>query len=288
MVLTVLSVLLLGMVPPSSDADPALRVFPPAVAAPSVVVADPSAWTDAVSASGVLVADLDSGQDVVGVSTDTRRSIASLTKLMTAILIVENHEMDDVVTVSKAVNGIEGQTINLKAGERYTVGDLLTAMLVQSANDAAVTLAVHHSGSVQAFVEEMNLRASMLGLRNTSFTNPAGLDEAGHYSTLRDVKWLAVAALRHPEIAERMGESVATIHGRGTDARTITLHHTHALLGRNDAVLLGKTGTTPEAGQCLVSLVRGGSHTYVVILLGSRDRYADMRQVLKEIADLPV
>lgn len=288
MVLTVLSVLLLGMLPPSAaDTTLSLSVLPPAVAAPSVIVSNPSDWIDPVSASGVLVSDLDSGQDVVGRATDARRSIASLTKLMTAIVIVEGHAMDEVVTVPAAVKGTEGQTIDLLPGERYTVGDLLTATLVHSANDAAITLAVYHSGSVPAFVRQMNLRAGMLGLTGTAFTNPVGLDEAGHYSTLRDLKWMAVAALRHPQIAERMSEPVATIHSRGPNPRTIVLHHTHALLGHDDAIVLGKTGTTPEAGQCLVSLVRGGQHRYVVILLGSRDRYADMRWVLREIAKLP-
>ncbi len=286
MVLPVLSVLLLGMVPAVLPGLDAAQIVPPDIAAPSVLVDHPEEWTDPLTASGVLVFDLLSGQDVAGRATDARMPIASLTKLMTALIIAETHGMEEIVTIPQAVSGVEGQTVRLMPGERYTVGDLLTATLVQSANDAAVALAHYHSGSVPAFAEEMNLRAGMLGLRGTAFRNPTGLDEPGHYSTLRDLKWLSVAALRHPEIRSRMGRPQATIVSR--DGRTVTLHHTHALVKPESAVLLGKTGTTPLAGQCLVSLVRGSSRTYVVILLGSRDRYADMRRVLRDIAALPV
>lgn len=289
-----LSVFLMGMIPVwglaegSSPTDlQGITVAPPAVHSPNSP--DVRTLGTRLSASGILVADLESGQTVFARSIDTARPMASLTKLMTALLIVEQHDLDEVVTVPQDVADVAGNTVSLAAGDQLTVGDLLSALLIMSANDAAITLARYHSGSLSAFVEEMNARAQVLGMRSTVYANPTGLDAPSQQSSPRDLLWLTMYVLRHPPLAERMamrGTQIQTLMGK-----KFYLTHTHAmlhaappltasLLSTQPFVEAGKTGTTEAAGQCLLSIVRAGTHQYVAILLGSADRYGDMRAVL--------
>jgi D-alanyl-D-alanine carboxypeptidase (penicillin-binding protein 5/6) len=237
-----------------------------------------------VTASGVLITDLSSGQILLAINPDKRRPMGSLTKLMTALLIVENHAMNEIVTVPKSVEQVSGSLAHLRPGDQYTVGDLLSALLVPSGNDAAVTLAEFHSGSQEAFTQEMNDRARTLGLQNTSYANPDGLDAPNEWSTPRDLAWLASYVLGQKQILRRMSLPETVIHSVG--GRALTLQNTHLLLHEPGPVVAGKTGTTDGAGQCLLSIVREGEREYVVVLLGSHERYADMRVVLSVLATL--
>ncbi len=236
-----------------------------------------------LSASGAIVVDLDSGQTVFSLNADVTRPMASLTKLMSALLIVENHDLEEVVTIPRDIPDVTGNVVQLPPGDQFTVGDLLSALLIMSANDAAVTLARYHSGSLSAFVNEMNARAEELGLRHTVYANPTGLDADAQQSTPRDLAWLSMYVFRHPALAERMSTRGLTIESR--KGIKIYLTHTHALLHADTAVIAGKTGTTDAAGQCLLSIVRRAQRRYVVILLRSLDRYADMRTVLDMFSD---
>jgi len=234
-----------------------------------------------LSASGVIIADVAGGQSLYRKQADVRRPMASLTKLMTALLIVEHHTMDEWVTVPVATGRVEGNKIYLPPGEQFTVGNLLSALLIASANDAAEVLAIYHSGSVSAFVEEMNARAGALGLKDTQYANPSGLDSSLQWSTPQDLTWLASFVLRKPEIRERMGKRGTRIISR--QGSTIPLTHTHALLGTESEVVAGKTGTTMGAKECLLSVVDAGGHEYVVVLLHSLERYKDMLKILSAI-----
>ena len=118
--------------------------------------------------------------------------IASTTKIMTAVVVLENCKLDDIVTVPAEASGVEGSSAYLTAGEKLTVRELLYAIMLQSGNDAAAALAIHTSGSIEAFAEKMNEKASELGLENTSFKNPHGLDADGHYSTARDMAKMCI------------------------------------------------------------------------------------------------
>lgn len=284
----VLSVLLMGMVPALGS--PALEQLPLgdlSIASPSPLVAGVTQVPGlgrSVTASGVIVLDLQSGQQLYGRGVGKRRPMASLTKLMTALLIAENHGMDETVKVSKDIDKVEGSKAPLVPGERYTVGDLLSAMLMASANNAAQALAIYHSGSVGAFVRAMNERARTLGLRDTSFANPIGLDDAQQWSTPRDIAWLALFDYRVPAIRERMSMRETVI--RDADGHSVSLYHTHELLHQDPAVIAGKTGTTDDARECLLSVVREGSREYLVVLLGSRERYVDMRALLRTLRSL--
>lgn len=282
-----LSLLLLGIVPvPGSGGTDVVSAFDLPLAPPSVLEAQqfPSReLARKLSASGAVIVDLESGQEIFGQNADRKRSIASLTKLMTALIVVESHGMDEIVIVPKDIQDVDGSKVRLPAGSTFTVGDLLSALLIPSANDAAETLAQFHSGSREAFVKLMNERAQALGLSNTSFANPSGLDDTDQWSTPRDIARLAVHALRNTEIRERLSTADDTIVS--LEGKEIALENTHLLL-KQGKVLAGKTGTTNSARQCLFSLIREHGREYVVVLLGSRERYGDMRAVLSIFGSL--
>lgn len=281
-----LSVLLMGMIPVwgiSAKDQPLTQEI--SVAPPAQTQSGYTAFEDlgsGVSASGAIVMDLRSGQTLYERSSKVSRPMASLTKLMTALIIVENHKMDELVTVPSDILKTEGNdNEHLPPGDTFTVGDLLSAMLIISSNDAAVTLARFHSGTVADFAKEMNERAASLGLTHTSYDNPIGFDGPRQDSTPQDLAWLAMYVLRYPDIAARMGTPDTQI--RSINGRVLLLNHTHELLHQDSFVIAGKTGTTDGAGQCLLSIVQEGDRRYVIVLLRSRDRYADMRNILSKL-----
>jgi D-alanyl-D-alanine carboxypeptidase (penicillin-binding protein 5/6) len=280
----IFSVLLMGMVPvwglgaQNGEGPMPMLVAPPA----SQTMGDLPVLTipGRISASGVLILDLDSGQTLYQRSAGVERPMASLTKLMTALLIVERHDLSEVVTIPSDIAKVQGSAAHLPPGDKMTVGNLLSALLIASANDAAVTLARYDSGTEAAFVAKMNARAKELGLLHTSYVNPTGLDEKGQISTPRDLAWLSMFVWRFPEIAKRMSTKSAELPTLG--GATLAVTHTHALLHVEDSgVIAGKTGTTDGAGQCLLSVVAHGNRKYLVVLLSSEDRYADMRRILE-------
>lgn len=223
-------------------------------------------------AVAAILVDVHSGEVLVAQNEHQRLPPASTTKIMTALLALERGNLEDVVTVGNEVY-IEGARAGLVPGERLTLRDLLYALLLPSGNDAAMAIARHIAGSEDAFVALMNNRAQELGLADTHFTNPHGLDASDQYSSAYDLQRLALAALAKPDFAR----IVAT--------RDVTVG-SHYWVNRNE--LLGdylgadgvKTGTTEAAGECLVaSATRDGSQALVVVL-GSTDRYADARTLL--------
>ncbi len=284
---SVLAVLLFGMMPvgssgPVSTLDAALlQVTSPS---PLVGVLTDALKDKTLTASGVTIVDLETAQPLFAKNEDARRPIASLTKLMTAVLIVENEDLSAWVTVPKAVTTITDTSVRLTPGHHYRVGDLLTAMLVSSSNDAAYTLAVFHSGSEASFAAEMNERAKSLGMEDTFFENSTGFDATQQYSTARDVANLATFALHIPELRSRLSLSNAAVTSR--EGTRVALEQTHQLLKTDTAVVAGKTGTTDAAGQCLMSVVRENNRDYLVVLLASSERYRDMQVLLSVLASL--
>jgi D-alanyl-D-alanine carboxypeptidase len=282
--------MLMGMVPvldgPTVSMQDALKsvpIAPPSVA--SVDIAEALLERRPLTASGIVIIDVESGQRLYSRNAQTKRPMASLAKLMTALIIVENHDLKEYITVPSDIEDVEGTKAYLPPGSRFRVGDLLKALLVSSGNDAAVTLAKYHSGSLKKFAEEMNERARVLGLRHTSFANPIGLDDTGQWSTPQDLAWLAAFVYRQPALKSRLSLPSASI--TDTAGETISLSQTHLLLQQKDSdVVAGKTGTTDEAGQCLMSVVEMDGREYIVVLLHSEDRYADMKIVLSALSSL--
>ena len=207
-----------------------------------------------------------SGETLLQYRADARVPIASITKLMTVLVTREHTKLGDIVTVGKQAAETGESSINLEPGERLTVRELVEAALIQSANDAAVALAqyVGH-GSVSAFVAMMNAKASELGLTETRFANPDGLDAAGHYSSARDVTRLAQVLMHDAFVRSVVRQRVAHITGR-------TLHTWNDLLGSFPGLIGVKTGHTNRAGWSEVAAARGRGVTIYVTLLGEPDR----------------
>jgi D-alanyl-D-alanine carboxypeptidase (penicillin-binding protein 5/6) len=208
-----------------------------------------------------------------GRAPDAPRLPASLTKLMTALLALEERgaDADAWVTVSARAAAETGSRAGLRRGEAITRADAITATLVASANDACLALAEHVGGSVATFVERMNRRALALGLTGTHFENPCGHDAPGHRSTARDLLVLARAALAVPGFRRIVAEERATVRTRA--GRTIALRTHNVLLGRLPGASGVKSGYTEGAGQCVVALARRGDVEVLVVLLGAPDRW---------------
>jgi D-alanyl-D-alanine carboxypeptidase (penicillin-binding protein 5/6) len=218
-----------------------------------------------ISAAAVVVAG--NGQLVAQKNAHERRAMASTTKIMTALLVLERANLSDLATVPAAAM-VGESTMGLQPGEVVTVEDLLWGLLLQSGNDAAVTLAEKVAGSETAFVTLMNQRAAELGLIDTHFANAHGLDAEQHYSSAVDLLRLTEEAMKHPLFRQMVASRTATAAGR-------VLTNINELLDRYIGADGVKTGTTQTAGQNLVaSVTRDGSQSFAVVL-GSDDRYAD-------------
>ena len=213
--------------------------------------------------------------------------MASLTKIMTAILILESHKLNEVVTISdnyaSMPEGQIGVRIWLRKYEKITVENLLIGLLVRSGGDAALALAKHHSGSTDAFVKEMNTRAKILNLQNTNFTNPIGLDHKNHYASAYDLSILTKYALHNPafrRIVKLPSASISSTDGKITHK----FEGTNYLLYNNDGLDIQgvKTGTTLAAGQCLINLVRDDNgKEVIVVVLDSKARFTESKYLIK-------
>ena len=251
-----------------------------AVAAAALVLATPAhAGAPAVSARAYFVVNPSTGEVLAQKRAWTRVPIASITKLMTVIVALDHAKWNDVVRVQREAAEVGESTINLHAGERITVGDLVKGALIQSANDAADALAdyVGH-GNQAAFVKMMNAKAGELGLSRTHFARPDGLDARGHYSTALDVTRLAETAMQDSRIRAVVRERTASISGGRK------LHTWNDLLGVFAGLYGVKTGHTSAAGWCQVAAVRRNGVTLYTTVLGSptrSQRNADLAGLLR-------
>lgn len=251
---------------------------------PSVLrTPEPSRRPPEISAASAILVDLDSGQVLYEKAADEPRPVASLTKIATALLVMERSRPQDLVTASAQAAG-DGPTagiseLGLVPGERIGVGSLLYALLLQSANDAAVALAEHVSGSVDAFVRTMNARAHRLGATHTRFASPNGLDDAG-YSTARDVATITRAAYGLPGFASIVATRTKEIPApEGLPPRVV--QNRNALLWLYPGAIGVKTGYTSRAGYCVVAAAeREGVRLAAVVLGAPRDAFSDAATLL--------
>ncbi len=232
------------------------------------IVEKPFAFRKAAKAYLVRVQN----RDIWSASDEERLPPASLTKLMTAILVLENYRPDDVVTISKEAAAEPKSKIGLHAGDHMHVEDLLAATLIHSANDACHALADWRDGDEAKFVVRMNKRAHELGLKNTHFVNACGLDAPDHYSTARDIAALANIAMDNPtfaRLARKQTMVVRTVDGR----RRFAFNTTNALVGHYPGMMGGKTGFTNGAGPCLVAMAERNGVRVMLVLLNSHNRW---------------
>jgi serine-type D-Ala-D-Ala carboxypeptidase (penicillin-binding protein 5/6) len=233
------------------------------VAVPAEATGRPPAVGSAASA---IVVDGRNGELMFAKNADSRHAIASTTKLMTALLALERARPRQVFT-APSYNALPPESrIDLRAGERMTVGDLLEALLLESANDAAVTLAEGISGSREKFVADMNERAGELGLEDTSYANPIGLDDPGNYSTARDLAGLSLRLMHRPRFRRIVDMPAAELE---SGDRPRVVDNRNGLVARYPWVTGIKTGHTIQAGDVLVGSARGrGGQRVVSVVLG--------------------
>jgi D-alanyl-D-alanine carboxypeptidase (penicillin-binding protein 5/6) len=242
----------------------------------------PSASAPRVTAGSALLADLDTGQILFAIDGDEERPIASLTKLMTAVLVLQRTDPDDVVTVSEraatSVGAYGISALGLQAGERISVGDLLYALLLQSANDAAIALAEHVSGSVEGFVKAMNAEARRLGMGHTRFYSPNGLDDRG-YSTALDLARLIRVAYEQPLFARIDATRFRRIPS--PTGRPREIQNRNVMLWLYPGAIGGKTGYTSAAGFCVVAAARREAIQLVAVVLGEPgEPFSDAAELL--------
>jgi serine-type D-Ala-D-Ala carboxypeptidase (penicillin-binding protein 5/6) len=218
------------------------------------------------SGDAVLVVDARTGEKMHGVGAGRPRPIASTTKLMTALLTLERADLDDVFTAAPYSASAVESKIGLMPGERMTVRDLLTALLLESANDAAVTLAEGVAGSREAFVREMNRRAVELGLSDTSYANPIGFDDPDNHSSARDLAKLTRKLLANRVFARIVDLPMATLQ---SGARTRTIDNRNVLVQRYPFVSGVKTGHTIGAGYVLIGSGAAGGGRVITVTLGA-------------------
>jgi len=232
-----------------------------------------------VNASAVALMYAENGELIYGQNADAQLPVASLTKIMTAVVALENASLDDVICVDRRACGIEGSSVYLTPGENLSVEDLLYALMLQSANDAASALAYGISGSIEDFSVLMNQKAEDLGLMNTHFTNPHGLDEEEHYSSARDLAALTVYALDNPDFLQIVSTYKRELPFKDDPAGRVVYNH-NRLLRTYDGCVGVKTGYTMRCGRCLVSAAERNGITIVCVTLNDPDDWRDHKALL--------
>lgn len=250
------------------------RTWTAVSAAQPCAVAPPS-----VSARSAILINAEDEAVYFAQCADEPLGMASTTKLMTALVVAEGCSPDAVVTVTADAVGIEGSSIYLTEGEQLTVRELLYAMLLASANDAATALAVFAAGSVDAFCAQMNTRAEAMGLRHTHFTNPHGLFDDDHYTTARELASIAAHVLRIPLLREIVGTHTYTISLQGVPHKRYLTNH-NKLLRTYDGALGMKTGFTKKTGRTLVSAAERDGLTLIAVTLDAPDDWRDHTAML--------
>jgi serine-type D-Ala-D-Ala carboxypeptidase (penicillin-binding protein 5/6) len=230
-----------------------------------------------LTAAAAVLEDFDTGQVLYSRSATVRRPIASITKIMTAIVVLSSSNLDDIVAVPSAAVAQPGSTLGLRTGERLTVRDLIYGMLMTSANDAAVALAYHVGGTVPAFVRMMNATAARIGLRDTHLASPTGLDDAG-YSTAGDLARLTQRAYANPTFAQLVATLGKRIPGPGGTTRRLV--NGNILLRVYPGAFGVKSGFTTAAGHCLVGATRLNGFGLLAVVLGSTNAFDDTIHLL--------
>ncbi len=234
---------------------------------------------EALSAECAALYEAEGRRMLFGKNERTRHAMASTTKIMTALVALESLPLDTVITIPKEAVGVEGSSVYLRKDDKYTLSTLLYALMLQSANDAAEAIAYAVSGGIEAFAEKMNARAASLGLTDTHFENPHGLDADGHYTTASDLAVIACEALKNPtfyEIVSSRRYRFSTVSGENP---RLLVNHNKMLLLYDGAVGV-KTGYTKKCGRCLVSAAKRDGLLLVAVTLDAPSDWQDHKELL--------
>ena len=221
---------------------------------------------------------MDSGSFIINKDMNLKLPMASTTKIMTALLAIELCKNDEVVTVPLEAVGVEGSSVYLKEGDQITVKNLIYSVLLQSANDAAEALAIYISGDVQSFAELMNKRAREIGLSETSFENPHGLDSENHYTTAHDLAILASVAVKN-ELFLQIASTYKYEFNLAESKRLLVNHN--KLLKSYPNTYGIKTGYTKKSGRCLVSYASREGKNLICVTLNAPNDWCDHKNMLE-------
>ena len=219
-----------------------------------------------INSRSAIVMEPETGEILYEKNSQQKRPMASTIKIMTAILVIENGNLKDVVTVSKKAAGTGGSTMGLKEGDKILLRDLLYGLMLRSGNDAAIQIAEYMAGSVEEFAKQMNQKAEKLHLTQTHFVTPHGLDQPEHYTTAYELAQLARYALQNEQFAHIVNSKNITIQINGKPKE---LRNTNELLGALEGVNGVKTGFTNGAGRCLVTSVNRNGKRLITVVLGA-------------------
>lgn len=234
-----------------------------------------------LTSKSVYAVDLDSGKVLFSKNSDTPILPASTTKMATALVALESYNLEDILTIGKIK--IDGQKIGLLEGEKITVKDLLYGLLVASGNDTAEVLAANYPGGRTSFVEKMNELAKTLGLENTHFVNPTGLDEFLHFSTAKDLVTIASFAIQNPLIAEIVATQEANTSS--LNMKSHKLSNINLLVGKIPGVVGVKTGWTLNSGESVITYINRDGKRVMIALMGSGDRFGETETLINWIFD---
>ena len=230
-----------------------------------------------LSAKSAVLYDTKSEVFIFEKNANTRLSMASTTKIMTAIVVLENADIDTTVIVDDRAIGVEGSSIYLEKGEEITIKALLYALMLRSANDAAEALAYEICGSIEAFSDLMNEKANSLGLKDTNFKNPHGLDAENHYTTAHDLAIISTEAIKNPVLRDI--SSTKKIEIESSVGSRILVNH-NKLLTLYDGCIGIKTGYTKKSGRSLVSAAKKGDTTLICVTINAPDDWNDHKKLL--------
>ena len=238
-----------------------------------------SAYAKDISARGAVLIEAQSRNIAFEKNMNERMPMASTTKIMTALVALENAHLDDTVQITQEMTGVEGSSIYLRPGEELTVSELLYALMLESANDSATALAIHIGGSIDEFVTMMNEKAKSLGLTNTSFANPHGLDNENHYTTPYELGIIAIEAMKNKEFCKIVSSKKAVICSNKEENTRVLINH-NKLLRSYDGVIGVKTGFTKRCGRCLVSYAERDGVALVAVTLNAPNDWNDHKTLL--------
>ncbi len=232
-----------------------------------------------VSAASAVLIEASSGEVIWALDADRRMPMASTTKIMTAIVALESCDISKKVSVSPSAVGVEGSSVYLSANEVLTLEELLYAMMLESANDAAAAIAIEVGGSIETFSDMMNKKAADMGLVDTHFENPHGLDGDSHYTTARELALIAREAYSIEAFRKIVSTHKRLIPLNGEEGTRVLVNH-NKLLGQYDGATGIKTGYTKKSGRCLVSSAERDGLSFIAVTLNAPDDWNDHRKML--------
>lgn len=278
--MTVLLCMLLVSCVYSQDIQPISPTYslPPAQSTDSPAKAD-------ISAQSAIVIEASSGETLWSKNCDKPMPMASTTKIMTALVALERCDIQKTVKVSPSAIGVEGSSIYLYAGEELTMENLLYAMLLESANDAAAAIAIEVGGSIEGFAKLMNKKAAELGLKSTSFENPHGLDGENHYTTAKELALITREAMKNESFRKIVSTYKTTIPLNKDEGTRVLINH-NKLLKSYDGAIGVKTGFTKKSGRCLVSAAEIDGVEYICVTLNAPSDWSDHEKLLDYASSL--